>query len=152
MIFKKVLSFTVLAFLLSVNSYSQTKVAVRGRVIDAAEKEPLIGAQVITNSGIGTVTDTKGNFTLELPRGKHQLKVSYLGYLPETLTINTDKPGLGIIELEVNPTSLDEIIVSATSLNFKNDVKGSNFLLSPKLDFRIMQHELIYAENARVKV
>lgn len=130
--FKKIISFTILAFLLSINSYSQTKVAVRGRVIDAAEKEPLIGAQIITNSSIGTVTDNKGRFTLELPKGKHQLTVSYLGYIPETLTINTDKPELGTIELEVNPTSLDEIIVSATSLNFKNDIKGSNFLLSPK--------------------
>src|SRR5690606_36223059 len=83
-------------------------------------------------SNTGTVTDEQGNFTLELPAGQQEITISYLGYLPKTIAINADNADIGTIELEVTPTSLDEIIVSATSQNYRSDFKGSNFRLSPE--------------------
>lgn len=37
------------------------------------------------NPSTGTSTDMDGNFTLTVPQGS-QLKVSYIGFLPQTLT------------------------------------------------------------------
>ena len=42
------------------------KIQVSGKVVDGENKEPLIGTQVVLQSGLGTVTDQDGNFLLEL--------------------------------------------------------------------------------------
>lgn len=117
---------------LCITLYAQNKVEVSGKVVDQDEQEVLIGAQISSDSNTGTITDKHGNFTLELPAGQQEITVSYLGYLPRTIAVNTDSADLGTIELMVSPTSLDEIIVSATMQNYRSDFKGSNFRIGPE--------------------
>ncbi|MCC9138352.1 carboxypeptidase-like regulatory domain-containing protein [Pontibacter silvestris] len=65
----------------SVNLAKQT---IRGRIVDAQSKFPLIGVNVVVLNAdpvIGTVTDVQGYYTLqEVPLGRQTLRVSYMGY------------------------------------------------------------------------
>ena len=52
---------------------------IRGKVVDAANGEPVIGASVIVSgTKTGTVTDNEGRFQLSIKNGQ-KLRVSYLG-------------------------------------------------------------------------
>ncbi len=54
---------------------------VRGKVVDAQTKEPLAGVLVkVKSPAISVVTNDKGEFELNLPNGKYELFVQYLGY------------------------------------------------------------------------
>lgn len=53
----------------------------KGLVYDRTTHEPLIGVSVLTDkSNIGTVTDIDGFFSFDLPAGRHNLTVKYVGY------------------------------------------------------------------------
>lgn len=111
---------------------AQDEFEVRGRITDATDGGPLIGAQVVSKSGVGAVTDRRGAFTLGLPGGSQEITITFLGYSSKTVEVSPDKPDLGVIALDVSPTSLDEIIVSATAQNYRGDFKGANFRISPR--------------------
>lgn len=54
---------------------------VKGKVVDAENNEPLIGATVsVSGTTLGTVTDIDGNFVLKLTSSKATLVFKYLGY------------------------------------------------------------------------
>ncbi len=63
--------------------------AITGRVLDE-NNLPLPGANVIIESlKKGTITDVKGDYTLvNIPEGKHVLKVTYMGYQEQTLEVD----------------------------------------------------------------
>jgi hypothetical protein len=69
------------------NALTQT---VRGTIQDSDLKSPLIGATIIVegiNPIMGTTTDLDGNFRLEsVPVGRHNFKITYVGYEPFTLS------------------------------------------------------------------
>jgi len=66
----------IMLFLLS-SFYLQAQ-NISGNISDAATGKKIEGASVkLLNSGVGAVTDTNGNFSLE---GKGQIEVSFLGY------------------------------------------------------------------------
>jgi len=71
----------------SQNTLTQT---VRGVIMDADLKIPLIGATIIVE-GIepimGTTTDLDGNFRLEkVPVGRHNFTIRFIGYEPYMLS------------------------------------------------------------------
>ncbi len=66
-------------------SFSQTFTqTIRGRVIDADSKSPLLGANVIllnSDTFIGSATDIDGKYRLEkVPVGRKAIKATFLGY------------------------------------------------------------------------
>jgi len=92
---------------------------VKGVVIDKQSEIPLIGAtiQLISDTGIATVTDFDGNFTLtNVPVGRQSLIVNYLGY--ETITIPNVEVTSGKevyldISMEESLIELEEIVITA---------------------------------------
>jgi Fe(3+) dicitrate transport protein len=111
---------------------AQGELDVTGRVVDAAGSGPLAGAQIVTAGGVGTVSDRNGAFRIRVSSDDPHLTISFLGYLTQTITVSAGQTDLGTISLEISPTSLNEIIVSATSQNYRSDFKGSNFTISPR--------------------
>ncbi|MFV0248620.1 MAG: TonB-dependent receptor domain-containing protein [Tenacibaculum sp.] len=97
---------------------AQQSGSLRGKVFDAANpKDFLPGATILIKKlGIGTATDIYGNFNLKnLPEGKHELQVSYLGYnsrrvSAEVLRGNALELNIG---LQINSSKLNEVVVSA---------------------------------------
>ena len=62
----------------------------KGTVVDE-NGEPVIGASIIiVGTTTGTVTDFDGGFSLTAPEGSRQIKVSYVGMIPQTLEIKPD--------------------------------------------------------------
>lgn len=117
--------------LLFIQMHVFAQISVTGKVIDIGGSEPLIGAQIVLDTGGGAVSDKNGNFTLNLKAGNYSGVVNYLGYEKKMITINTQNPGLGNIALQLSNTTLDEVIVSASPKSFKDEFKGSNFRITP---------------------
>jgi len=109
------LAFSLL--LVSYVSFSLPPGVVTGRVIDRETSRPLVGANVIiAGSGVGAATDEKGEFRLaDIPPGWHEIRASFIGYLPQTQSIEiTGTPAA--LTFSLIPTTLpgQPIVVSAT--------------------------------------
>ncbi len=87
--------------------------AINGRVVDADDRQPLIGVAVtVVGNTSGTVTDLDGFFRLEgIPEGRRvRLKLSYTGYADQILRA-TAGDSLGTIMLSTDHAELDEVVV-----------------------------------------
>ncbi|QDH81202.1 SusC/RagA family TonB-linked outer membrane protein [Echinicola soli] len=92
-----------------------------GSVIDA-QGTPLFGATVqIVGSNKGTVTDEKGEFSLGLAPGDHQLSVSYLGYVEQVKKITFPFPGQ--LKFILEPDGLDMDAVEVVSTGYQQVAK-----------------------------
>lgn len=128
---------TLLCFLfISISSFSQTKLT--GRVVDATDSQPLIGAQIILQDGeLGGVTNESGYFEFNVDTETQSILIKYLGYEEKQIAITSTTSDLGTLELNRANTTLDEVIVSASPQNFKKEFKGSNFRINPVVLKRI---------------
>lgn len=101
-------------FILSfVVTWGQTT-KVRGRVTDLKSGEPLPLVNVVfCGTTIGVTTDFEGNFTLETREAVQAVQASFVGYEPDTLSIN--QGGFNILDFKLNPLilNLDEVTVHA---------------------------------------
>ena len=75
----------ILVVLLAASStFSQTTQTVRGKVLDAVSKGPLIGVNIILvqdGPAVGTSTDTDGNYRIEnVPLGRQTFRITSIGY------------------------------------------------------------------------
>ncbi|MBR5829988.1 MAG: carboxypeptidase-like regulatory domain-containing protein, partial [Tidjanibacter sp.] len=69
-----------LVVLTSSSLYAQgEKVSVSGKVVDAANGEPLIGVTILTDSMQGVTTFVDGTYTIDAAQGT-TLTFSYMGY------------------------------------------------------------------------
>jgi TonB-dependent receptor len=75
---------------ISSNISAQTKATIEGNIKDAKTKEALWGANVIVmGTSLGASTDKNGNYTLlNVPIGSYELRVTYIGYKRQSITIN----------------------------------------------------------------
>lgn len=115
-------------FFLAQTGLAQTEPSIKsrlsGRVLDAADKQPLPGAVVrikgVTNS---TNTDNEGRFTLvtgqTLP---YTIVVSYIGYLTQEV-VATSSPI--IINLKENVNQLNDVVVTGYSTQERKYIAGS---------------------------
>jgi len=107
-------------------SQSQT---LRGTVVDKQSETPLIGATIqLLNlsadageqlSGTGAVSDINGIFTIKnVPVGRQALRISYLGYEPQTMSnilVTAGKEVLLDVRLEEAFNRMNEVVVTAKS-------------------------------------
>jgi hypothetical protein len=99
------------------NSLNQT---IRGRIMDADSKLPLIGATILvaeTSPPIGAISDVDGNFRIAKVRiGRVNLKLSYMGYeskiVPNVL-VNSAKETVINLQLRESITTMEEVVVTA---------------------------------------
>jgi len=103
---------------------SRTERTVNGTVTDAIG-EPIIGANVMVKdaSGVGTITDLDGHFTLKVPAGKNFLAVSYVGYASQDVVLG-NKTNL-TIKLTENSKLMDEVVVVGYSTQKRESLTGS---------------------------
>ncbi|MCB0636234.1 MAG: TonB-dependent receptor [Lewinella sp.] len=103
-----------------------------GRVVDAEDHTPLIGALVLLpTSRTGTVTDEQGYFSITLAQESETLTIKYLGYDEKQVPLPPGTTDLGAIRMQQANTTLEEVIVSASPYNYNSQFKGSNFRISP---------------------
>ena len=101
-------------------------VVVCGMVIDAEDKEPVIGASVfIEGTNKGDVTNIDGQFALKLPPDT-SLVISYIGYKTKKVRVSSllhSDDNVIVLE-EDRYAMLDGIVTTATLPTSKDDVYG----------------------------
>lgn len=112
---RRFLLFLIALFLFMQGGLAQEKVLVSGVVRDAESGETLIGVAVYEPKlQVGTVTNERGNYELELPKGSHKLSFSYVGYLSEEKTVHVDKKPLVLnVKLSQDVTKLSEVEITS---------------------------------------
>lgn len=107
--------------------FAQTR-NVRGTVLDANDRMPVIGASVVVadDSGktlTGVSTDIDGKFSIDIPQGEDVVTVSFLGY--ETEKVNV--AGKSDVRVLLSPATeeLDAIVV--TALGMTREAKSLNY-------------------------
>lgn len=81
---------------------------VKGKVVGASDKEPLMGATVMpVGQGQGVATDVDGAFALNIADGVKQIKVSYVGFVTKTVNVSDNM----IVTLETSDHTLDDVVV-----------------------------------------
>jgi outer membrane receptor protein involved in Fe transport len=114
----------------------QERVTVSGTVHDAESGEALPYASVmVQGTTLGTATNVDGHFALVgVPEGTHTLRVTYIGYAPASVGIDTDSlSGPLNIELSSAATSLGEVLVTAEPYHImKTAETASQITVSPR--------------------
>ncbi len=83
----------------------------RGRVIDFATGEPLVGASVLTPSAY-TFTDRNGDFAMSFRRGKGTMQIEYISYIEQTIEVDILQDSYIKIKLQPNENYIDEVVVT----------------------------------------
>ena len=107
----------LILFLLSFSTIAQQKRTISGYVSDAQTGERLYAASVYEqNSGIGTISNRFGFFSLTLKDGLANLKISFVGYQPQTKIISLSADTLLIFSLK-SDNKLEEVVVKGNTNN-----------------------------------
>lgn len=127
---------------------------ISGEIISASDGEPLTGVNVfVKGTTIGTVTDTAGKFTLQLPAGEQDLIIALVGYLTQEHVI--DQEDELEVELEEDVAALAEVVVVGYATTHKKDLSfKSPAPVDGMKDFRkYVETNLKYpADHSREKV
>jgi TonB-linked SusC/RagA family outer membrane protein len=106
---------------------SSVKIAdrpIKGRVTDKANNEGLPGVNVvIKGTSVGTVTDEKGNYALEVAGNSSVLVFSFVGYLSQEIEVG-NRSSLDI-SIESDTKALSEVVVIGYGTARKSDLTGS---------------------------
>lgn len=113
----------LLLLALCVSSYAWAQ-SIRGKVVSSATGDAISGASVqVGGQQVSKQTDATGNFTLSasLPV---TLKVSYVGYKAQE--IHVTQPDALLIQLEIETSDLEEVVVIGYGAQKKKLTTGAN--------------------------
>ena len=110
---KLVLSLICLLGLIA-STFAQDKGHISGVVRDESSGETLVGVSIYEEIlQAGTTTDEKGHYELDLPRGEHTLRISYVGYSTVHKKVNiTNRPITLNVKLQSESEKLSEVQVT----------------------------------------
>ncbi|MDR2622708.1 MAG: carboxypeptidase-like regulatory domain-containing protein, partial [Dysgonamonadaceae bacterium] len=114
---KKTVVTTILFYLFAVGIFAQSR-QIRGTITDSGDNSALPGAviYVVNARSTGAITDLDGNYVLNIGDAKSiQLRVSYLGYETQTITVSGDQ-NVYNVSLKQEQNVLDEIVVTAAGI------------------------------------
>ena len=150
--------------------YGKSITSVTGRVSNT-RNEPLPGATVkVEGSGVSTIANSQGNYSLTLPANANQLTFSYIGYNSSTLNITgsvinarlyENSSGMEIADLEEHKVMVSDNPFLAESavagLNMK--LRGASLIPQQQqvekqisVDFEIKEPYTIKTDNKVVSV
>lgn len=116
---------------------------ITGKILDE-NGDPLIGASVFVrgSQGNGANTDIDGNFSLSVPEGDANLRVSYIGYKTADVKVSAAEKSV-TVKLDPSVNTLDDVVVVGYGVQNKRDVttsiasiKADDFAAMPTTDFR----------------
>jgi hypothetical protein len=99
-----------LLYFLPLLVFSQNQI--QGIVIDSKTRNPLPFASIVTNTGFGVLTDVDGKFHIQTKKPFNLVKVSYIGYTSEEISVNT-KDTFFNIELTTAIEHLEEVLITS---------------------------------------
>lgn len=112
--------------------FAQQRRTVSGYITDSQTGERLFAASVYSEtSQTGATSNRFGFFSLSLPDGQVKLKISFVGYLPLSLSFNLEKDTLVSLALN-SDNKLDEVVVKGSSGSLANSVNLGHVKISSK--------------------
>lgn len=125
MILKKISFFLIIIFT-TFNSFSQEKFTLSGTIKDSKNNETLIGVNIyIPTLKIGTTTNEYGFYSITLPKGEHQIEISYVGYQTIQHTIILNQNTKNNFSISESGEELQEVVIT--------DNKGKINIKSPEM-------------------
>ncbi|MEH6681238.1 MAG: TonB-dependent receptor [Sediminicola sp.] len=138
----------ILVFLLFISALStaQTSGSLKGKILEQATKQPVMGASVVLdNIQLGAITDPNGVFIIDnIPAGSYSVTISYIGFQTKNITeitIVPDKTYYSEYELLEQISELDEVTVSV--------YKGENDPLTPVSTYSYSREEIFRNPGAQ---
>lgn len=108
----------------AITSLAQQR-TVSGRVTDASTGQALPGVNVVVEkTGMGTVTDNDGRYSLVVPETESLIVFSFVGF--KTLKIPAEQLIIVDAQLSVDVTQLSEIVITALGLTADRDKVGAS--------------------------
>ena len=103
----------MLMLLCSLVASNGQKYTLSGYLKDKDNGEALIGATTyIKELGTGVVSNSYGFYSISAPRGIYTLVYSYIGYKPQSLTLDLSLNRSQDISLETDAQEIEEVVVS----------------------------------------
>lgn len=107
--------FIILSLLITTCGFAMAQALIRGSVVSDSDGSPVIVATIVVDgTSKGTVTNGDGKFSITLPAGKKNVRISYIGFEPQTVAA---KDGMKVKLLEAK-NELAETIITGYG-NFK---------------------------------
>ncbi|SET70491.1 TonB-dependent receptor [Hymenobacter actinosclerus] len=107
--------FLLACLLLPAAAFAQVRYTLGGLVKAAGTGETLPGATVAVPAlGLGATADETGAYRLELPAGRYQLVVSFIGYQPLSRDLNLTRDQRQSFQLLAAGNELGEVIVQGS--------------------------------------
>ncbi|NOX18566.1 MAG: TonB-dependent receptor [Chlorobi bacterium] len=102
----KIIYLVMISFLTVASITGQRQI--RGEVTDAASGKGIPFANVLVlKENIGAACDENGMFALNLPSGTHNVKISAVGYQPETMLINGEIKYNGELKIRLKRKTIE---------------------------------------------
>jgi hypothetical protein len=121
----KLLSIGIL-WLWALPANAQQKFTLSGYVKDQQNGETLLGISVSkAGTGLGTVTNEYGFYSLTLPAGEHDIQFSYIGYAPIKMHINLKANQVLDIKLDKSSSQLNTVTVTGKQEKAVNTLNTS---------------------------
>ena len=130
-----IVSIQIFLFLICVNSFAGTTGKIAGKVIDATNGEPVIGANIIiVGTSLGAAADIDGNFfIINIPPGKYEIKTSSIGYntvIIQNVKVSVDQTTKLNFELQGEAIKMGDVIVIATRPIIQKDLTSTQSIIS----------------------
>jgi hypothetical protein len=123
--------FYLLLLLITNSLVGQEKVTMSGYIIDQETNETLIGVNLILPSiQYGATTNEYGFYSITVPKGSYQLRISYLGYESFQEELQLDNTITNNYKLKQEVALLEEVVVqdNIEQLNLKSPQMSVNKL------------------------
>ena len=122
---KIIVLLTMAVVLSAADAFAQQTFIIKGRVMEAETKEPLIGASVRCGS-TGTATDVDGNYELSMKEGSYDIECSYIGFENDRRRIMLSCDTILDFSLQSSTSELSEVVVLSRSVmdRLKNTQPG----------------------------
>jgi len=93
-------------------------------VVKDTSNEPVIGVNVVVKgTTVGSVTDFNGNFSLEVPGSNSVLEFTYIGFVPQQMTVG-NRTVINVTLVE-DSQALEEVVVVGYGTVKKSDLTGA---------------------------
>ncbi|MEO6851168.1 MAG: carboxypeptidase-like regulatory domain-containing protein [Mucilaginibacter sp.] len=91
---------------------SVRNVIIKGKVISTDDGSPMPGVSIrIKGINTGTITDANGNFVIHSPDSDQTITVSFIGYIPQEISLNGNIDKLSNLQIREAPSMTGEIVI-----------------------------------------
>lgn len=107
-------------FLLFHTAYAQQTI-IKGVIKDAQTGETLPFATVtVPGTKIGASADIDGRYNLRMDGDHRSIQIAYIGYVSQEIPVKPGESQTINVQLEVNATMLNEVVVTGTKARYRN--------------------------------